>query len=96
MKVRIGVEDADGDAAWAKIEVSDNGPGIPLAMRDRVFDPQFTTKESGYHGYGLVGAKRRVESAGGTIQVVGPESAGASIHIRLPIRLERVPMRTEV
>jgi two-component system C4-dicarboxylate transport sensor histidine kinase DctB len=93
--VRIGVEDEDGDAAWAKIEVIDNGPGIPMAMRERIFDPQYTTKESGYHGYGLVGAKRRIESVRGTICVAGPESPGAIIHIRLPIRLERVTIEAE-
>ena len=86
--VRIGVE-GDGPVARASIQVQDNGVGIPMAMRERVFDPQYTTKEGGYHGYGLVGAKRRIESVGGSIKVVGPEGRGANIEISLPIRMER-------
>ena len=93
--VRIGLEDGEGDTHWARIEVEDNGPGIPAAMRERIFDPQYTTKESGYHGYGLVGTKRRVESVRGSIWVAGPESRGANVHIRLPIRLESVAIRAE-
>src|SRR5215211_367409 len=40
------------EAGGARIEVADDGPGVPAEIRDRIFDSFFTTKEVG-HGTGL-------------------------------------------
>lgn len=68
------------------ITIADDGPGIPDAVRSRLFEPYFTTKSSGT-GLGLAICRRLVEAHGGTIRLVqtGP---GATV---FAIELPRVP-----
>ena len=56
----------DNDSRWVEISFSDNGPGIPLEVRDKVFMPNFTTKSTGM-GLGLAISKNIVEGGGGKI-----------------------------
>ncbi len=51
-----------------EIAVTDNGPGMPENVRDRIFEPYFTTKSSG-SGIGLSVTKRAMELHRGSIQV---------------------------
>ncbi|MFQ5600201.1 MAG: PAS domain-containing sensor histidine kinase [Candidatus Krumholzibacteriia bacterium] len=62
---------------------SDTGPGIPRSVRDRVFEPFYTTKEKG-SGLGLAVVRRIVEQHGGSITLGDSEGGGARIGIRLP------------
>jgi signal transduction histidine kinase len=48
------------------ISVTDNGTGIPDEMKERVFEPNFTTKSSGM-GLGLAMVKNLIQNFGGTI-----------------------------
>src|ERR1043166_3473593 len=57
-RVRLSAE-TNGDGA-VRIKVADNGPGIPRELRTRIFEPGFSTKQSGW-GIGLALAKRIVE-----------------------------------
>jgi signal transduction histidine kinase len=67
----------------ATITVSDDGPGISRDARGRIFDPGFSTKQSGW-GIGLSLARRIVEeNHGGTLRLV-PSDRGASFEIILP------------
>jgi two-component system NtrC family sensor kinase len=67
------------------IEVSDNGPGIPVADLERIFDPFFTTKEPGRGtGLGLSICARLVEGMGGQIEAGAAAEGGARFVIRLP------------
>lgn len=50
-----------------QISISDNGPGIPEDIRERIFRPNFTTKSNG-NGLGLAISKRIVEGSGGRIE----------------------------
>jgi two-component system sensor kinase FixL len=63
---------------------TDNGPGVPEELRDKVFTPFFTTKRRGT-GLGLATAKRLVEAHGGTIGFTCPTSGGARVTVRLPV-----------
>jgi len=65
------------------IKFSDNGPGIPPSVQDKVFEPFFSTKEEGT-GLGLSIAKRIVGEHGGELQVESPEGQGATFIISLP------------
>jgi len=69
-----------------EIRISDNGPGIPAAVRDRIFDPFFTTKEIGKGtGQGLAIARSViVEKHNGTIDFETIEGQGTTFIIRLP------------
>jgi PAS domain S-box-containing protein len=73
---------AVGDQA-CQIAVADSGPGIPVDIRDRIFNPFFTTKARGT-GLGLSTAKRLVESHRGHISVECPPEGGAVFLIELP------------
>ena len=67
-----------------KIEVSDNGPGIPPdLLPDHLFDPFITAKPTG-SGIGLWQVRQLVESLGGKIMVENLENRGARFFIRLP------------
>lgn len=68
-------------------DVRDNGPGIPLHLRDRIFDPFFTTKEPGKGtGLGLSTAKKIVEQHKGTLKLI-ESSTGAVFQVALPLSL---------
>jgi nitrogen fixation/metabolism regulation signal transduction histidine kinase len=64
--------------------VEDDGPGIPVDKRGRVFDPYFTTKSDGT-GLGLAIVKKIVVEHGGAIDVCASERlGGASFNVHLP------------
>jgi two-component system NtrC family sensor kinase len=68
------------------ITVADNGPGIPAALRARVFEPYFTTKPTGIGlGVGLAVSLGIVEAHGGTLAVKCPDEGGAVFAITLPV-----------
>ncbi|MEN8143402.1 MAG: HAMP domain-containing sensor histidine kinase [Gemmatimonadota bacterium] len=68
----------------AVLRVSDDGPGVPLEVRDRLFDVGVTTKEGGW-GVGLSLTRRIfVEMHGGDIQLESTPG-GASFRIELPL-----------
>jgi len=68
-----------------RISVADNGPGIPAEILDRVFDPFFSTKETGQGvGMGLAVSARLIEGMGGTIAVDSPEDDGVRFSVLLP------------
>jgi signal transduction histidine kinase len=67
----------------AIVTVTDDGPGIPRELRARIFEPGFSTKQSGW-GIGLPLARRIVEeSHGGTLRLSNADR-GASFEIILP------------
>jgi two-component system, cell cycle sensor histidine kinase and response regulator CckA len=77
------------------LEVIDDGPGIPPDLRERVFEPYFTTKNSGSQrgtGLGLATVFGIVESHKGTIEVgSGLAGAGATLRVMLPAAAVAAP-----
>ncbi|MGB2927885.1 MAG: ATP-binding protein [Desulfobacterales bacterium] len=75
--------------ATVSIEIKDNGPGIPLAHIDRVFDPYFTTKhKSNMHsgtGLGLFIAHQNMQDLDGTIEVKSKVNEGTVFMLNLPV-----------
>jgi two-component system, NtrC family, sensor kinase len=69
------------------ISISDNGGGIPDAIRDQIFDPFFTTKEVGRGtGQGLGAARVAVvDKHRGKLTFETELGVGTTFHIRLPI-----------
>ena len=73
------------DGAEVLVRFEDNGPGVPDAVRHRIFDPYFTTKavEVGT-GIGLSISRNVIETHGGTIRLGTGDLPGACFDIRLP------------
>jgi signal transduction histidine kinase len=67
-----------------RIEVADNGPGIPPAIRDRVFEPFVTAGKRGGTGLGLAIVKRVVESHGGHVTFQTESGVGTRFILDLP------------
>jgi signal transduction histidine kinase len=80
--VRItGRADEDG----VTVEIADPGPGVPGELREKIFQPFFTTKAEGT-GLGLAVVKRIVEAHRGRVQVTSTPGGGATFTVRLPRR----------
>jgi two-component system sensor histidine kinase BaeS len=86
-KVDISVKKS---ADWARLEVSDSGPGIPDDEIQRIFDRFFRGRAgqaSGGSGVGLAVVKDLVEAHGGEVHAESPASGGAVFVVRLPLAL---------
>ena len=74
-----------GAGDYVTIEVIDNGVGIPLAIRDKIFEPFFSTKQFGTGtGLGLSMVFGFAKQSGGAVIVDGDEGEGACFCIYLP------------
>jgi signal transduction histidine kinase len=69
-----------------QITISDNGPGIPDDIKDKIFQPFFTTKPTGEGtGLGLSLAYDIVKAHGGEISVESKEGIGSDFILELPL-----------
>jgi signal transduction histidine kinase len=74
---------ADAEPDRVRIALRDTGPGIPAEHRARIFDPFFSTKDTGT-GLGLALVHQIVADHGGTIEVQAPAEGGSLFVITLP------------
>jgi signal transduction histidine kinase len=94
-RVRVRLVADDG---VARVDVSDNGPGVPPGDREVIFD-RFRQSGAGARpggtGLGLAISRRIVEQFGGTIAVsdCGGNGRGATFSVRLPVRRPVPPSR---
>lgn len=70
----------------AILDISDTGPGIPLEMREKIFQLYYTTKEKGT-GIGLAMAYRAMQMHDGGIEVGGGEGRGTTFRLRFPVEV---------
>jgi signal transduction histidine kinase len=71
---------------YLMLQVSDTGPGIPVADRDKIFEPFFTTKDPGQgSGLGLAVSKGIVKDHQGWIEVDDAAKGGAVLRVFLPM-----------
>ena len=85
-----------GGAKIAVIRVADHGPGVPLELRERIFEPFFrapgASERDGGVGLGLALVKSIAQRHGGTVRCeAGPDGKGASFVVTLPL----MPMKSK-
>lgn len=75
------------------LRVSDNGPGLPPDERDRIFEPFFSTKDTGL-GLGLAISHRIIDAHGGQLVAFDRDGGGAVFEIQLPAQGSVRPTKT--
>jgi two-component system sensor histidine kinase ChvG len=81
------------DDTFAHLTVSDQGPGVPAAQLERIFDRDYAERHAeasrepseNHFGIGLSITRRNVEAMGGTIEAENRTPHGLAVHIRLPL-----------
>ena len=77
------------DGEWLEISVSDTGCGMNRELRERIFDPYFTTKEEGRGtGMGLSLVHSIVSRHDGRIDVTSEEGKGSTFYVFLPVSVQ--------
>ena len=66
------------------VEVADNGPGIPSAVRERLFQPFAGSMRRGGSGLGLAISRELIAAHGGTLTLVRTGAEGTSFRITIP------------
>lgn len=93
-QVRVCVRTKE-ESGWVLVEVEDDGPGIPLSLRERVFEPFFTTKDKGQGtGLGLSVCRTIAENHGARLYLQ-EQMHGTCVVLALPVSAatEVAPLR---
>ena len=87
IRIRAQVQPAkeDGQLSLIELRISDDGPGIPADITDRIFNPFFTTKPQG-SGLGLAIVRQIVDAHDGRIDVATAAGQGTTFTVYLPVR----------
>jgi signal transduction histidine kinase len=80
-------QDMEGAGAWDSVEITirDEGPGIPDAIKSRLFEPFVTSKSGEHAGLGLSVAYNMINELKGTITCESGEKTGTTFKIVLPV-----------
>lgn len=82
---RVSVRSENG-GGMIRLIVQDSGPGVPLDLRGRLFEPFVTTKPAGRGtGLGLYIAQQLVQEAEGLLELTFPEEGGTRVEVQLPV-----------
>ncbi|MFP5441641.1 MAG: sensor histidine kinase, partial [Gammaproteobacteria bacterium] len=88
--LQAGVDDRE-----IVIAVSDQGPGVPADLRDKVFEPFFRAGDNAGSGLGLTICRGIVEAHGGSVQLGTAAGGGARVVVRLPLPAEPPELASE-
>jgi signal transduction histidine kinase len=80
-QLRVALEE---EPRFALLRISDQGPGIPREIREKIFDLYFTTK-SGGSGIGLAMTYRILQLHYGSVEVQSSSEDGTEFLLRIPI-----------
>ena len=80
-RVELMAAQSDGELV---ISVQDSGSGVPVDLRERIWEPFFTTRQRGT-GLGLAIVRKRVQEVGGTATLVSGNGGGALFQLRVRI-----------
>jgi two-component system, NtrC family, nitrogen regulation sensor histidine kinase NtrY len=83
-KARLDINLHLMDRKRVRIEIQDNGEGIPEHIGDKVFTPNFSTKYSG-SGLGLAITRKGIEHANGKIWFISTDGNGATFYVEIPL-----------
>jgi len=83
-KLNVAVATSFDEEAGMEIAFQDSGPGIPAELREQIFNPFFTTKETGV-GLGLSIVSKIVDDHRGSIHVTSEPGEGACFKVFLPV-----------
>jgi signal transduction histidine kinase len=67
------------------VNITDNGPGVPLEIREKIFEPYYTTKEKG-SGLGLAIVRHNIEIYGGSVKIKSELGKGTEFLLTLPAK----------
>ncbi len=82
LAVNLAAQTVDGSSG-VEIQVKDTGEGMEPTVRDRAFDPFFTTRAAGT-GLGLAIVARIVDAHGGQLKIYSDVGEGTAVHVFLP------------
>ena len=91
---RVGIIEFELGAAkdMVTVEVSDNGPGVDPAVRDKLFEPYATTRGFGEGmGLGLAISKKILLDHGGDLELADTSPCGATFRLTLPAAAQEIP-----
>ena len=80
-KVALSAVSSNGDLL---ISVQDSGSGVPADLRERIWEPFFTTRQRGT-GLGLAIVRKRVQEVGGSASLESSNGRGALFQLRVPL-----------
>jgi signal transduction histidine kinase len=92
--LKTAVAECAGAADRLLLEVSDTGPGLSAAVRERIFDPFFSTKERG-RGLGLAAVEAIVHAHSGAIEAGPAPNGGALFRAEFPVLQSAEPGSAE-
>lgn len=87
--VEVGLTHVTRDGqAWLRLNVADRGPGVPVALRERIFEPFYrlpgASEREGGVGLGLALVRSIVQRHGGEVHCEDREGGGANFVVMLP------------
>ena len=84
-RILISADWSAQTANHVEIRVEDEGPGLDAGLRERIFEPFWTTRGEGAGGLGLAICKRIIEEANGSIEVGDRHEGGTCFRVELPL-----------